>query len=70
MQSRKLRELLGNPGYTITNHKKYIAVGSQLCHDLISVDKETLKIITDKIMNEIKALLDSNKIEEANYIST
>jgi len=44
MQSRKLREILGNPGYTISNQEEYISVGSSLCHDLISVDKKTLKI--------------------------
>jgi hypothetical protein len=44
MKARKLRSILNNTKYSISNNKKYIAVGSPLCHDLISVDKETLKI--------------------------
>jgi hypothetical protein len=44
MKARKLRQLLNNTGYIISNNEKYIAVGSPLCHDLIRVDKETLKI--------------------------
>ncbi len=44
MKSRILKSLLNNTGYTVTNQKEYIAVGSPLCHDLIKVDKATLKI--------------------------
>lgn len=44
MKVRKLRSLLNNTDYLISNHEKYIAVGSTLCHDLISVDKETLRV--------------------------
>lgn len=44
MKARLLKKLLNNTGYSVSNHKRYIAVGSPLCHDLISVDKETLKV--------------------------
>jgi len=44
MKARALRSLLNNTRYSISNHRKYIAVGSPMCHDLISVDKETLKV--------------------------
>lgn len=44
MKSRILRSTLNNTGYTISNHKNYIAIGSPLCHDLIAVDKQTMKI--------------------------
>jgi hypothetical protein len=44
MKARKLRQILNNTQYNISNHEKYIAVGSPLCHDLISVDKETLNV--------------------------
>jgi hypothetical protein len=44
MKARKLRSLLNNTGYSISNHEKYIAVGSLSCHDLIRVNKETLKV--------------------------
>lgn len=42
MKARLLKKILNNTGYLISNHKKYIAVGSTLCHDLINVNKETL----------------------------
>ena len=54
-------------------HKVILKFGKPLYFDEYygkPYDKETLKIITDKIMNEIKALLNSGKIEEANHIST
>jgi len=44
MKARKLKQILNDTGYNISNHEKYIAVGSPLCHDLIKVDKETLKV--------------------------
>lgn len=44
MKARKLKKLLNNTGYSISNHDEYIAVGSPLCHDLISIDKKTLKV--------------------------
>ena len=44
MKARKLKQLLNNTEYIISNHKEYIAIGSGMCHNLISVDKETLKV--------------------------
>lgn len=44
MKARKLRQILNDTGYSISNHEKYIAIGSPLCHNLIKVDKETLKV--------------------------
>jgi len=44
MKARLLKKLLNNTGYSVSNHRDYIAVGSPLCHDLISVNKETLKV--------------------------
>jgi len=44
MKARYLNTLLNNPGYIISNHEEYIAVGSPLCHNLISVDKQTLRV--------------------------
>lgn len=44
MKARLLKKLLNNTGYSVSNNREYIAVGSPLCHDLISVNKETLKI--------------------------
>lgn len=44
MKARLLTKLLNNTGYNVNNNKDYIAVGSPLCHNLISVDKKTLKV--------------------------
>jgi hypothetical protein len=44
MKSRKLKKILNNTDYSIGDHGEYIAVGSPLCHDLFSVNKETLKV--------------------------
>lgn len=44
MKSRKLKKILNDTGYIVNNQEDYIAVGSPLCHNLISVDKKTLKI--------------------------
>jgi hypothetical protein len=44
MKARLLKKILNNTGYAVSNHREYIAVGSPLCHDLISVNKETLKL--------------------------
>lgn len=44
MKSRKLKKILNDTRYIVNNQKDYIAVGSPLCHNLISVDKKTLKI--------------------------
>jgi hypothetical protein len=44
MKARKLRKLLGGTGYIISNDDNCICVGSPLCHNLISVDKQTLKV--------------------------
>ena len=44
MKARLLKKILNDPGYAVSNNRDYIAVGSPLCHDLFSVNKETLKI--------------------------
>jgi hypothetical protein len=44
MKARLLRKLLNNTEYSISNHEDYIAVGSPLCHNLISVDTKSLKV--------------------------
>lgn len=44
MQSRKLKKILGNPGYIVHETRDYICVGSHLCHDLISVRKSDLQL--------------------------
>lgn len=44
MKARLLTKLLNNTGYNVNNNRDYIAVGSPLCHDLISVNKKTLKV--------------------------
>ncbi len=43
MKARLLQKLLGTDRYC-SNHKEYIAVGSALCHNLLSVNKSTLKV--------------------------
>jgi hypothetical protein len=44
MKARLLRKILNDTNYIINNNDDYIAVGSPLCHDLISVNKKTLKL--------------------------
>jgi len=44
MKARLLRKILNDTKYIINNNDDYIAVGSALCHDLIRVDKKTLKL--------------------------
>ena len=44
MKARLLKKLLNDTGYLVSNNDEYIAVGSPMCHDLISVNKETLKV--------------------------
>lgn len=44
MKARLLKKLLNNTGYAVSNNREYIAVGSPMCHDLFSVNKETLKV--------------------------
>lgn len=55
MKARKLTKILDTT-YTVADHGKYIGVGSPLCHNLFSVDKETL---------EIKYALDTFKVGRA-----
>jgi len=43
MQVRRLRKIL-NTTRPIADFGNYIAVGSPMCHDLISVDKKTMRI--------------------------
>jgi len=44
MKARLLKKLLNDTGYSVSNNDEYIAVGSPMCHDLISVNKKTLKV--------------------------
>ena len=44
MKARLLKKLLNDTKYAVSNYREYIAVGSPMCHDLISVNKETLKV--------------------------
>jgi len=44
MRARLLRKILNNTEYSVSNHIEYIAIGSALVHDLISVNKKTLKL--------------------------
>ena len=43
MQARKLKKLL-NIGYIVQNCGEYAAIGSAYVHDIIKIDKQTLKI--------------------------
>jgi hypothetical protein len=44
MKARLLKKLLNDTLYSVSNNEKYIAIGSSMCHYLISVDKETLEV--------------------------
>ena len=44
MKARELKKAINADNYIVCECEKYIAIGGSLCHDLISVDKETLKI--------------------------
>jgi hypothetical protein len=44
MKARLLKKILNDTKYTCNNNTDYIAIGSPLCHDLISVNKKTLKL--------------------------
>ena len=44
MKARVLTKILNDTKYTVNNQEDCIAIGSPLCSDLISVDKNTLKI--------------------------
>ncbi len=44
MKARLLKKLMGECGYYPNDNTDYIALGSPLCHNLISVDKKTLDI--------------------------
>lgn len=65
MKARLLKQLLNNTGYTVSNNPEYIAVGSAMCHDLISVNKETLKITyaLDTFKEGRKCLVDKGSEE-------
>lgn len=43
MKARKLKEILGTE-YIVADFGDYIGIGSPLCHNLISIDKETRKM--------------------------
>ena len=44
MKARVLKRLLNDTEYIISDHGEYIAVGSSYIHNLISVNKSTLKV--------------------------
>lgn len=44
MKARKLKAILNNTGYILSDHGDYIAVGSPMCHDLLSINKKELKL--------------------------
>lgn len=44
MKARLLKKLLNDTRYAVSDHDGYIAIGSPLCHDLISVNKQTKQI--------------------------
>jgi hypothetical protein len=44
MQARKLRKILNDTEYTISNSGDCICIGSSCVHDLISVDKKTFRV--------------------------
>ena len=44
MKARLLKSILNNTGYTVNQDDECICVGSPLCHDLISVNKKSLKL--------------------------
>jgi hypothetical protein len=44
MKARLLKKILNDTDYAVSNNDEYIAVGSPLCHDLISVNKKTLEV--------------------------
>ena len=44
MKARLLNQLMGNPGYYPGDYGEFIAMGSSMAPDLISVDKKTLKV--------------------------
>ena len=44
MKARVLKKLLNDTGYQVADHGEYIAVASPYVHNIISVDKKTLKV--------------------------
>tara|TARA_B100002049_G_scaffold42555_1_gene29029 strand:- start:19646 stop:20215 length:570 start_codon:yes stop_codon:yes gene_type:complete len=69
MKARLLRKLLNDTGYSISNNEGYIAVGSPMCHDLIKVDKETLKVkYSLDTWNKGRAYLEQRGNEELLFI--
>ncbi len=69
MKARLLKKLLDDTGYAISNHHEYIAVGSPLCHDLISVNKKTLKLrYALDAFNEGRAALQKDSQKELLFI--
>ena len=72
MKARELKNEINGDGYIICECEKYIAIGTSLCHDLISIDKSTFKISyaldtfkkgKDSINNEVLMNI-WNKLEE------
>lgn len=44
MKARLLKKLLNDTKYTISDYGAYVAVGSPMCHNLLAVDKDTLRV--------------------------
>lgn len=69
MKARLLKKLLNDTGYSVSNHKNYIAVGSPLCHDLMTVDKKTLKVkYALDILHEGRKCLENKDYPELLFI--
>lgn len=64
MKLRKLKKLLNNTGYYVTNqYDLYLAIGGPMCHDLIRVDAKTFKMkgALDTFNEGRKHIRESNK---------
>lgn len=44
MKARVLKQILENTGYCVAEYETYIGIGSSLCHNLFSIDKQTFEI--------------------------
>lgn len=73
MQARKLKKLL-NTGYIVQNCGEYAAIGSAYVHDIIKIDKQTLKIKVwqhatnddnlHALLEKLKEIKDSGELRE------
>lgn len=69
MKARVLTKILNDTEYIVNNDRDYIAVGSPLCHNLINLDKKTLKVkYALDTWNEGRAALETNSNTELLFI--